>query len=1848
MMHPALNSIAAMGYSDLSIICETESFFVYRALAKKNQPVFVKTPALPKPPASILEQLEHEFKIARDLDPELVIRPLRIEQYAGQTAMILKACAYPPLSQSLGTPFEIETFISMAIGVAAALGQIHRQGLVHKNLEPASIFATSAGKARLTGFGVASRLTGERREPVPQEDVTGPLAYMAPEQTGRMNRSIDGRSDLYALGVIFYHMLTGRLPFTATDPMEWIHCHIALQPVPPHQRISAIPRPLSDIIMKLMAKTAEDRYQTAQGLTADLEHCFNEWRTHGGVMSFIPGAHDVPHRLMIPEKLYGREREMATLLTALQRTSTGARPALVLISGYAGVGKSVLVNELSKALVSLRSLFASGKYDQDKSAIPYSTVAQAFGMLIRPLLLKSEAELESWRRTLGKALDPNGRLIADLVPELKLIIGEPPPIPELGPQQAKVRFQLVFRRFISVFARPECPLTLFFDDLQWLDAATLDLIEDLASQQEVRHLLLIGAYRNNEVGPDHPLTRRIKAIRQAGAVVSEIELAPLTRDDLTQMVADALHCEFEKASALAQLVYDKTAGNPFFIIEFLTALNQEGQLAFDHGRGRWSWDLKRIQNKGYTDNVADLVAAKIRRLPAKSQSALQWLASLGYMSQTSVISMVSEIPEKGLHEALQASLSQGFVQRVGNGYRFSHDRIQETAYSLTPEKKRPAVHLLIGKRLLERTAPEKLHEKLFDVVNHLNRGADLINLTEKRIELARLNLNAGLKAKATAAFSAAADYFNKGLSLLGSNRWQTHYDITLSLFAEAIEAEYVMTHYERAQSMAEQALANARDPLDRARLVQLKIMIFTQIPDYQSALDTGLSELQRLGIPLVETPPEQVDLHQINDLPPMTDPVRLMAMKLMITLIGSAYILSPQTLQTLTYSMVALSRKYGNSAPSTYAYGLFGALLVAAGEMDRAHQFGKSALILCERLNAPEMKSMALNMFNSCIRHWKEPLQGALSDMADGVEFGLQYGDIENVAYCANHYCNNLLFSATPLDAVESTVHYHLALVRKLRQWYAVSFLNITQQTVQNLKLPSSAPGSLEGEYVREQELLPDLIENNNFTLLFWFYTAKTILNYLFGRAGQAARCADRAKPHEGSSLGLIAVGQLAFYRCLALLGRYQGANATADRAGITGLDPDKKRLMGWSAHAPENFRHKYDLVLAEEARVFGRTIEAMERYEKAIRGARDNGFIQETALAYERAAIFYLGRQMQETARLYLVQAYEHYARWGAGGKVRHLERLYPWLAQGRRSLTTTLAQQLDAVSVAKAQQAISGEIQPDSLARTLLRIVMESAGAQTGCLSTEGSDLLRAEMQLDGNGGQRMVFDTSPQAPNIPETIINYVRRSRKTLILADARTDAGELSADDYLRRVKPRSVLCMAIQRQERLLAVIYLENNLITGAFTPERCLLLEVLASQAAISLENALMYGALRESEKGLRQLTRFHQTILNSAAYCIVSATPDGIITSFNQAAERLLGYTVNEVIGKQTPALWHDPQEIAQHASRLSVELDEKIEPGFDVFTARPKRNQPEENEWTFIRKDGGRVPVNLSVTALRNENHQITGYVGMIYDLTERKQAEEEIHRLNTELEQRVADRTAELQSTNKELEAFAYSISHDLRAPLRHIDAFLELLKEQATAELNQKSRYYMEAVSNAAQKMGLLIDDLLAFSRMGRQAMNLRQVDLQVLVRDIIAELAPDTADRSIHWRIGDLPVVSGDAAMLKIVLTNLAANAVKFTRPREKARIEIGSQPDPGSGTVVFVRDNGVGFDMAHADNLFGVFQRLHRDDEFEGTGIGLANVRRIVERRGGRVWVKAEPDRGAVFYFSIPHSTLKGEPKP
>ncbi|MBV8585931.1 MAG: serine/threonine-protein kinase PknK, partial [Verrucomicrobia bacterium] len=1350
--------------------------------------ILVVAPALQRPLPETLKRLEHAYSLRDDLDPDWAARPIEFVRYWDRPVLILSDPSGVPVDQLLSRPLEIGVWLRLAISLAAAIGRLHQRGLVHKDIKPANILANvDLGRCWLRGFGITSRLPRERQSPEPPELIAGTLAYMAPEQTGRVNRSIDSRSDLYSFGVTLYEMLTGSRPFTASDPMELVHCHIARKPTPPVERLANIPGSISAIVMKLLAKTAEERYQTATGVERDLRRCVAEWETRGRIDQFNLGEHDTPDRLLIPEKLYGRSAEIDALLSSFEHVAASGKPELVLVSGYSGIGKSSLINELHKVLVLPRGLFASGKFDQYKRDIPYSTLAQAIQSLIRPILGRGESELQKWRHDFNEALGPNGRLILDLIPELELIIGEQPPVPDLPSQDAQGRFQLTFRRFLGVFARQEHPLALFLDDLQWLDEASLDLLEDLLTRPDVHYLMLIGAYRDNEVNRFHPLMRKLEALRQAGASIREIVLAPLGLADLGRLIADALQSETERVAPLAKLLHEKTAGNPFFAIQFLSALAQEDLLRFDHAKGSWSWDLVDIQAKGYTDNVVDLMVDRLNRLPAEAQQALQEFACVGNSAAVETLTTIQGASEKTLHSALWDPVRLELISRSDNFYRFAHDRIQEAAYSLIPERLRPEAHLRIGRLLAARTSAEKLDENIFEIVNQFNRGAALITSKSERERLAELNLIAGKRAKAATAFASALKYLATGSALLDDDGWERRHDLIFALELHWAECEFLTGQTEAAKERLTMLSTRAANPIELATVTCLRLDLHTAFDETYPALSVFVDYLRRLGVEWSTRPTEEEgrreyeriwsqlgnrEIEELVDLPLMSDPTSLGTMDVLSKVFVPLSSTDPNLISLTVCYAINLSLEQGNADGSCIAYLWLGKIAGPYfGDYLSGIRFGRLGHELTEKRGLKRFQAQAHLWFAQFIVPWTEHIRVSRELINRAYEQANKTGEITTASYTFDNLNTNFLAAGDHLTETQSRAEDGLEFLERNRGGSGSDIIKAQLGLIRSLRGLTREFGYFDDGQLSENELDHYFAAKPTRSMpACWYWIRKLQARTFSGAYRSAVDAADRARPLLWTSGSMFESAEYHFYSALAHAACCDSVSSAEATEHYEALIAHYKQLDTWAELCPENFENRAALVGAEIARIEHRELDAERLYEQAIRSANANGFVHNEALANEFAARFYARRDFETIAHAYLRKARSCYAQWGATGKVRQLDDLYPELIADQLvpNPTSTIGahvELLDLATVVKVSQAVSGEIVFKKLIDTLMRVAIQHAGAERGVLIAPRRAEHWVEAEAITSGGDIVV--NLRQAPlgevSVPESIIHYVLRTQ-----------------------------------------------------------------------------------------------------------------------------------------------------------------------------------------------------------------------------------------------------------------------------------------------------------------------------------------------------------------------------------------------------------------------------------------------------------------------------------------------------
>jgi PAS domain S-box-containing protein len=1581
---------------------QDDRFTLYRdrSAGAEARSILVLGPASAHPGPDTLRRIDHEYSLRSELDSEWAAQPLALSRYNGQPVLVLHDPGGEPLDRLFHGPIETTRFLRIAIGLATALRHVHQRQLIHKDIKPSNILVDpSSDQIWLTGFGIASRMLCERQPPTPPEFVAGTLPYMAPEQTGRMNRSIDSRSDLYSMGVVLYEMLTGTVPFPESDPIELVHAHIARQPVPPHERSKGIPRPLSGIVMKLLAKTAEERYQTAAGVERDLRRCLAEFGQRR-MDEFPLARNDTPDRLLIPETLYGRAFEVETLLAAFDRVVAGGRPELVLVSGYSGVGKSSVVNELHKALVPPRGLFASGKFDQHKRDIPYATLVQALQRLVRPLLSRSDTELRRWHDAFRDALDPHGQLIVDLVPELRLIIGEQRPVPDVAPRDAQARFQVIVRRFIGVFARPEHPLALFFDDLQWLDAATLDVIEDLLTQPDVKHLLLIGAYRDNEVGPAHPLISKLAAMRRAGVMLQDIVLAPLTRDDIEHLIAHSVHCDPDHTRTLAELVHDKTTGNPFFAIQFISELAAEGLLAFNHREARWTWDVSRIRAKNYTDNVVDLLVGKLNRMPADTQDALKQLACLGNSADLTTLKMIGQESNQEWERPFWEAIQAGLVMHSEDSYRFLHDRVQEAAYSLIPPHFRAATHLRIGRLLAERTPSPEREERIFEIVNQFNRATHLMTSPVEQRRVAELNLIAARRAKLSIAYASALSYLATGRRLLTDESWNTDYQLIFSLEILTAECELLTADMESAETRLSMLAARAKSAHDLALVTCVQLTLYTALDRLDRGIQICLEYLRRGGMNWSAHPTGdevQREYHriwallgdrQIEDLvdgPLVTDPVILDVLEVLTELVTPAVFFDQDLCALIICRLMNLTLEHGNSDASCFAYVWFGIIAGPRfGNYQGAFTFGQLGYDLLEKRGLKRYEARTCMCFGSVVVPWTKHARHGRGLVRRAFDVAHRMGDFTYAAYSFTQLITNVLVVGDPLAEAQAEAEKGVEFAKRVRVGLVVDIVRSDLQLIRTLRGLTSTFGSFNDKEFDEAGFEHYLASNPALADPgFGYWTVKAEARFFAGDYASAVDASLKAQRLLWSAPSLLEPAAFRFYGALSQAAAWDSAGPAERQEHLEGVKAHHQQLEIWAEHCPENFENRAALVGAEIARIEGRRADAEDLYEKAIRSARANGFIHNEGVAHEVAARFYAARGFDTIADAYLREARYCYLRWGADGKVRQLDELYPRLRKDQPARDTSSAfvapgELLDLATVIKVSQAVSGEMVLEKLIDRVMRAAIQHAGAERGLLIVPRSDDLRieAEATTSLDGVNVRPHDRAADSP-FPQSLVRYVTRTREQALLGDA-SEANPFSADPYIARHRARSVLGLPLINQGKLIGVLYLENSLTPHAFNADRITVLKVLASQAAISLENTRLYHDLEDREAKIRRL-------VDANILAIVIWNVDGAIVASNEAFLRMVQSDREDVASGRvrwtelTPPEWRgsDERALATLAETGTV--------------------QPYEKE--LLRKDGSRVPV-LVAGALFEEG----GSEGVAFalDLSEQKRAEAEISALKDQL------------------------------------------------------------------------------------------------------------------------------------------------------------------------------------------------------------------------------------------------------
>lgn len=1513
--HPDMSVLIDLGAAEL---ISRSSRYVVSRIDTHDGVMVVKQTTAESADAGALSALRHEYAVLQALDLPGVVKVLGLSDQGERLALAMSDAGSQTLGDRLKAgSLSIGETLELAVQLSEIVSALHRERIVHGNLNPSNIVLTGP-RATVINFALASRLSALERDTVRPAQSSANLHYSSPEQTGRTGRRVDSRTDLYALGALFTELLTGSPPFSGHDPVKLVHAHLALLPTPAHQLRPDVPECLSQILLKLLEKEPEQRYQHAEALTADLSEARRQWESHGAIESFPLARHDAPRDFKIGDRLYGRDHQLQALGQAFERVCAGQRE-LVLITGEPGIGKSALVHHLERPVLDQQGRFIAGKFDQLQRSVPYSGLVQALRVLVRQILSEPEEPLSLWRARILEAVAPNGQVLIELVPEVRHVIGVQPPAPVIGPVESVNRLNRVFTSFLRVFARPEHPLVLFLDDLQWADAASLQLIERWIGDAENRYLFLLGAYRDEEVGLSHPLSLMLTGLRTAHPAPQEIHLGPMTLEDVAALSADALNQSTAVVHPLAALVFNRTAGNPFFVRRMLHSLHAQGLIRFDLTARCWRWEQVELEQAPLSGNVIELMVQTLNLLPEPTRALLQAAACLGHRFGLEALAEVTGHTREHAMDVLWPAMEDGLLLPLSDAcnapasphphphphqpasagtpatLQFVHDRVQQAAYSLMSQAHRSALHLNIGRRLLARAEGEPQDGLLFEVADQLNLGQDLITDPAERISLSCLNCAAGSKARASAAYQAAFDYFSAGLGQLPEAAWLDYHDLSFTLHRELADCAYLTGSHPLADSLVHTALGHAPSKSAKADLYTLRVLAAMVAGDSTHALDIGREGLALFDLQWPDQSIENALEHEaanvsinlgarsiaeLNDVPQVDDPDMQAAMRLLSILGPPAYFSgADEILAFVTLKGTNLALVHGPSPYSAYVCVFHGALHQArTGDYDTGYAYGALAVDLARRFGDRAELARTLQVFSLLVSVWNAPLRNTLPLMREGYRAAVESGELAYAAFTLAGLLINSLAAGVTLPELLNEAEIGLDFVIRQKNRIGIAIILPFRQMARALTGQTRGPASFDDDEFNEAEFLDH--SKGNDTAIGHYWVARMQAAYLTGDAQLAEHCSVNALGAITGIQGMITSAEHVFYSALLLTRRYADAPADQQLASQVALAQLMVELSTWALHCPSTFAHKLSLIQAEQARIEGNTWRALKLYLHAIEGAQQHGFVQDQALAHELRGRFLLAEAEPGLASLHLREARDAYGRWGALVKVRQLEQDYPDVFITTTPLTGPQSEALDTLGLIRSSQAISAETLPARLFERILRIVVEVAGAQTGVLVLEGQGVLSVRARVSSQESA-WTMEATPVAEceALPHAILRYVARVRESLVLADA-GNAGLFINDPDVRTLGTRSVLCVPLKRQAHFAGLIYLENNAIADAFTAQRVEIVQALASQAVISLENSTLLLEREQSEAALLEADRRKDEFLAMLAHELRS--PLGAITN------------------------------------------------------------------------------------------------------------------------------------------------------------------------------------------------------------------------------------------------------------------------------------------------------------------------------------------------------------------------------
>ncbi len=1788
---------------------------IYRGYRQSDSvPVVIKVLHTQYPQFQELVMLRNEYNLTKNLNLPGIIKSYSLAPYNNSYAIIMEDLGGISLQEYIRTKvLDLAEFLAIAIKIVQILANLYEERVIHKDIKPANILINPDTKEiKLIDFSIASLLPRETQSLSSINNLEGTLAYISPEQTGRMNRGIDYRTDYYSLGVTFYELLTRQLPFTGDDPIEIVHCHIAKQPPLVNEINPKIPPVIAQIVEKLMAKNPEKRYQSALGLQYDLEKCLEQLQLTEQIPEFPIGTRDVSDRFIIPEKLYGRAEEVEQLLAAYERVASGSETEtgwknreIILVSGYSGIGKSALISEVHKPIVKNRGYFIKGKFDQFNRNIPFSAFVQTLRDLMGQLLSETDQQLAQWKTKILTALGENGQIIIEVIPELEKIIGKQLPVPELSGIEAQNRFNLLFQKFIEIFTAKEHPLVIFLDDLQWADLGSLQLIKLLMSESKVGYLLLIGAYRDNEVSPSHPLILALEEMKKASAIINTINLAPLSLLSLNQWISDLLNADLEIARPLTELILKKTQGNPFFSIQFLKALYEYGLIKFDLDQGYWQCDLAQVKVLALTDNVVEFMAMRLQELPEATQNVLKLAACVGNQFDLATLAIVSKQSEIETATALWKALQEEFIipknevykfylgqetlelqsDPEPGEYKFLHDRIQQAAYSLIPELERAIAHYQIGKLLLEQMSPTALEEQIFEVVNQLNYGIELITNQTERDQLAQLNLFAVEKASTATAYQAALGYIEKGLILLGNEAWDRQYETTLKLQQIATELTFLCGEFDQMETWFNSVITHAIIPRDQVEVYIVKIQGLISQNRLIEAINNGVVILTKLGVELIENPTYQdikqviqelnilvgdrpiADLFHLNK---MTDLDQLAIVKLAAIIMPACYHAGSGLFPILITLQVKLSLQYGNSPTSSLSYAAYSICLInLTDNIPEAMQFTQLASRLANEPDAKKIRAETFLVIGLFLHHRQFALRETLPTFPIAYQNHIELGQLDKAGLSINGFCMNSYWSGQNLAELAPQIFSYYQQLFDLKQTISANYcLVYWETTLFLLGNPDQIELSFD-DLSAEEKMVAECLSSHDMSRGFFFYLHRAMLRFLILDIQSARRDVIQARQYLTGVKGFVCEAGLYFYDSLIHL-----ADQSELETKLEQIQANQTKLNHWSEYAPMNYLHKWQLVEAERYRVLGDKLAAIEMYEQAIAGAKNNGYVQEEALANELAAKFYLNWEKEKIATAYMQSAYYCYAQWGAKCKTDDLEKCYPHLLipiipspnnqvnerMGTISELHSIRQThssnsfsfIDYDAIIKMSLALSGEIQIEQLLTTLVEIIMANSGADKCALILLKDTQLFIEATGIFGGETTTVLRLIPleSSQELPVSLIKYVYRTQTNVLINQIQNN---FVNDPYIQKQKPPSILCTPIIKQGKIIGIIYLENSLIQGVFNSSRLEMINLLTAQAAISLENAQLYGKLE--------------------AY----------------------SYTLEQKVTERT-------QELKEKATQLELILQK-------LYTTQSQMIQTEKMSSLGQLVAGIAHEINNPISFISGNIDHANEYIITLIELIKLYQ------QLEYQPTLEIAEKLAEL----------------DLDFLISDLQKLLNSMK-------------------TGSDRVKQIVNSLRNFSRLDES--KIKSVDLHTGIESTLLILQHRCQDDSKYQKIkiikeyGQLPLVKCYASELNQVFMNIINNAIdtlhqadqEFSEWNQEPTIRINtSMNDLQTVVIIKIADNGMGIKPALLTKIFDPF--FTTKPVGQGTGLGLSiSYSIIVEKHHGKLSCISPPGRGAEFIIEIP----------